>query len=149
MTPETTAGLALSAAAVGERVSVGAELWRLASRTRPGSAAGRSRVLPRLLSVLPCGLTAHWELLRRRAARPRAARASGFAEENFSTWKAFAAGGARGGFVDVGRVRFRARQIEGTGVAPTTGFFVGETAVYTTRGVSVAAGLDARSSFFP
>ncbi len=146
MTPEPTAGLALSAAAVGERVSVGAELggW-LSNEARFGR--GSVSVLPLTLSLLPCGMTAHWELCAVARLGLLRGTGTGFAE-NFSTWKAFVAGGLRvASFVDVGRVRFRA-SIEGTGVVPTTGFFVGETAVYTTRGVSVAAGLDALL-FFP
>jgi hypothetical protein len=139
-TPEVTAGVAVSAAAVSERLAFGAELAGLLANDAR-FASGSVSVLPLTFSLLPCGMTAHLELcVIARVGVVRGAGA-GFAE-NFSTWKAFAAGGLRGAaFVDVGRLRFRAL-VEGTGVAPTTIFQVGDTNVYATRGVSVAGGLD-------
>jgi hypothetical protein len=141
-TPEPTAGLALSAAALVDRLAVGVELaGLLANDARHGS--GAVSVLPLTFSVLPCGMIAHFELCAiARLGLVRGA-GTGFAAENLSTWKAFGAAGLRGAaFVDVGRLRFRL-SVEGTGVAPTTTFYVDDnTTVYATRGVSAAAGLD-------
>ena len=54
-----------------------------------------------------------------------------------------AAVSARAGYIiDAGRLRFRA-SLEGDVVAPRTSFVVNDTSVYTTRGVSLSAGLDA------
>jgi hypothetical protein len=141
LTPETTFGLALSAAAVTDRLAVGVELGGLvADEARYGR--GSVSVLPLTLSLLPCGMTAHFELCAVAQLGLVRGVGTGF-DENFSIWKAFAAAGARGGgFVDLGRLRFRA-SIEGTAVLPTTTFMVNQTAVYATRGVSVAAGFDA------
>jgi hypothetical protein len=141
MTPEPTAGLALSASAVSERYSVGAELGGLLEN-QARYARGSVSVLPLTLSFLPCGTTAHLELCA--VARLGLVRGAGAGfSDDFSTWKAFGAAGLRtAAFVDVGRLRFRA-SVEGTGVVPMTAFYVGETAVYATRGVSLAGGLDA------
>ncbi|HVU52555.1 MAG TPA: hypothetical protein VHL80_17870 [Polyangia bacterium] len=141
LTPEPTAGLAVSASAVGERFTVGAELGGFLENEIP-YARGSVSVLPLTLSVLPCGAAAHLELCA--VARLGLVRGTGAGfSPDLSPWKAFGAAGLRAGtFVDVGRLRFRA-SVEGTGVAPTTRFYVGETAVWATRGVSVAGGLDA------
>ena len=140
-TPVATAGLALSAAAVAERLAFGAELGGFLAN-EAHYAGGAVSVLPLTFSLLPCGMAAHFELCAiARLGLVRGAGA-GFAE-NLSTWRAFGAAGLRAAaFVDVGRLRFRA-SVEGTGVAPRTAFYVGETAVYATRGVSAVAGLDA------
>jgi hypothetical protein len=141
LTPAATAGVAISAAALGSRGSIGAELGGFLSNDAH-LARGSVSVLPLTFTVLPCGTTAHLELCA--VARLGLVRgAGGGFSDDLSTWKAFGAAGLRGAaFVDVGRLRFRA-SIEGTGVAPTTTFYVSETAVYATRGVSAAAGLDA------
>jgi hypothetical protein len=141
LTPDPTAGLAVSAAAVADRLAFGAELAGfLSSETR--YTRGSVSVLPLTFSVLPCGMWAHVELCA--IARLGLVRGSGAGfSENLSVWKAFGAAGLRaGGFVDVGRLRFRA-SLEGTGIAPTTTFAVDDTGVYATRSVSVAGALDA------
>jgi hypothetical protein len=130
---------------VRERLSLGVELGGFLDN-EAHYARGSVSILPLTLSVLPCGSAAHVELCA--IARLGLLRGAGARfYEDFSTWKAFGAAGLRAaGFVDVGRLRFRA-SVEGTGVVPTTTFYVrdsfGETAVYATRGVSLAAGLDA------
>jgi hypothetical protein len=141
MTPEPTAGLALSASAVSERYSVGGELGGFLAN-EAHYARGSISVLPLTLSFLPCGHTAHLELCA--VARLGLVRGTGAGfSDNFSVWKAFGAAGLRAAaFVDVGRLRFRA-SVEGTGVMPVTAFVVDDTAVYATRGVSLAGGLDA------
>jgi hypothetical protein len=141
LTPEPTAGLALTAASVAERGSFGVELGGLLANDAH-LGRGSVSVLPLTLSLLPCATLAHAELCGvARLGLVRGA-GSGFTED-FSTSKAFAAAGVRAGaFVDVGRLRFRA-WVEGTGVVPTTSFVVGETVAYATRGVSAAGGLDA------
>jgi hypothetical protein len=144
LTPDPTAGLALSASAVGERLSLGGELAGFLEN-EAHYARGSVSVLPLTLSFLPCGTTAHLELCA--VARLGLARGAGTGfSSDYAVWKAFGAAGLRAaGFVDVGRLRFRAF-VEGTGVLPTTTFYVrylGETSVYQTRGVSAAAGLDA------
>jgi hypothetical protein len=141
LTPDPTAGLAVSAAAVGDRLAFGAELAGfLSSETR--YARGSVSVLPLTFSVLPCGMWAHVELCA--IARLGLVRGTGAGfDQDFSVWRAFGAAGLRaGGFVDVGRLRFRA-SVEGTGVAPTTTFAVDQAGAYATRGVSVAGALDA------
>jgi hypothetical protein len=144
LTPEPTAGLALSASAMSERLSFGVELGGFLDN-EARYARGSVSVLPLTLTFLPCGMAAHVELCAVARLGLLRGTGAGFTEDD-STWKAFGAAGLRGAaFVDVGRLRFRA-SVEGTGVAPTTIFyvrdFVGETAVYATRGVSLAAGLD-------
>jgi hypothetical protein len=140
-TPELTAGLALSAAAVRAPLAFGVELAGLLPKDAH-FAGGSVSVLPLTLSVLPCGVRSHVEICA--IARLGVLRGAGAGfYENFTTWKAFGAAGLRaGGFVDAGRLRLRA-SIEATGVVPKTQLVVGDSAVYATRGVSVAAGLDA------
>ena len=146
MTPETTFGLALSVAAVSDRVAIGGELGGLLADDAR-YAQGSVSVLPLTLSLLPCGMTRHFELCAVARFGLLHGSGSGFSE-NFAVWKAFGAAGARvAWFTDLGRLRFRA-SIEATGVAPTTTFYVGETAVYATRGVSLGAGLDALLFFW-
>ena len=141
LTPDPTFGLALSAAAVSERHELSLEIAGLVADDARYSR-GSVSVLPLTLSVLPCALWAHAEACG--VARLGLLRGAGTGfSDDLSVWKAFGALGARGGvFGDVGPLRIRA-SVEGTALAPKTAFTVGETAVYTTRGVSVAVGVDA------
>jgi hypothetical protein len=141
LTPDPTFGLALSAAAVSERRELAVEIAGLVAGDAR-YARGSVSVLPLTLSVLPCALWAHAEACG--VARLGLLRGAGAGfSDDLSVWKGFGALGARGGvFGDVGPLRIRA-SVEGTAMEPKTAFTVGETAVYTTRGVSVAVGVDA------
>jgi len=142
LTPEPAVGVALSFGAISERFSLGAELAGLLPGDAP-HARGSVSILPLSLSLSPCALgVAHLELCA--VARLGVLRGAGTAlSENFVVWKAFGAAGARvGAYADLGRLRLRA-SLEGVGVIPMTAFYVSETVVYTTRGVSLAGGLDA------
>ena len=141
LTPDPTLGLALSAAAERERLELGLELAGLL----PDDATyrrGAVSVLPLTIAFLPCALWGRIEACA--VAKLGLLRGSGTGfSQNYAVSKAFGAGGARVGYaVDAGRLRFRA-SLEGDVVAPRTGFFVNDTSVYTTRGVSLSAGLDA------
>jgi hypothetical protein len=141
LTPAPTVGLALSAAAVGARRALGAEL-RGFLPTDADHERGRVTVLPLSLSVLPCRL---WRALEACAVAQLGlihGGATGLAQD-FSTWNVFAGGGARGAaFVDRGPLRLRA-SLEGDVLLPRTSFLVSTSSVYTTRGVSLSGGLDA------
>jgi len=98
------------------------------------------------LSLLPCRLGAHWEACAVAKLGLLRGAGAGF-DENFTTWKAYFGVGARGGgFVDLGRVRLRA-SLEGAVPLPRTSFLVGDATTFTTRSVSLTAGVDALFSF--
>jgi hypothetical protein len=141
LTPDPTFGLALSAAAVSERRELAVEIAGLVADDARYSR-GSVSVLPLTLSLLPCALWAHAEACGVARLGILRGAGTGFSDDR-SVWKAFGALGARGGlFSDVGPLRIRA-SVEGTATEPKTAFYVDETTVYTTRGVSVAVGVDA------
>jgi hypothetical protein len=118
-----------------------------------GDAAFGARsvgIRPMSLALLPCRLGSHWEACGLAKVGLLRGDGAGF-DENLAVWKAFFGLGARGaGFIDLGRVRLRASLDAGFAL-PRTSFVVrdamGDTTVYTTRSVSVVAGLDALFSF--
>jgi hypothetical protein len=141
LTPAPTVGLALSAAAVGARRALGAEL-RGFLPTDANFARGQVAVLPLGLSVLPCWLGRAIEACGVAQVGLIHGGGTGFAQD-FSTWNVFAGGGARGAaFVDRGPLRLRA-SLEGDVLLPRTRFLVDTSSAYTTRGVSLSGGLDA------
>jgi hypothetical protein len=144
-TPDPLAGVALSGAAVSEHAAFGAALEGFASGDATFSP-GSVRIRPLALALLPCRLGAHWEACG--VARLGLLRGGGAGfDTDLTTWKAFLGVGARAGaFVDLGRLRLRA-SIEADYVVPRTAFVVGDATVYTTRSVSVSAGLDALVAF--
>lgn len=145
LTPAPIGGLALSGAALSEHASFGAALEGFAAGDA-AFGAGSVGIRPMALSLLPCRLGAHWEACGVAKLGLLRGDGAGFTE-NFAIWKAFVGLGARAGaYVPLGRVRLRA-SLEGTFVTPRTTFVVGDTSVYTTRSVSVAAGLDALFAF--
>lgn len=135
-----SAGLALSAGVIGAHGTLGAELRGLV----PSDAAfgtGQVTVLPLSLSILPCATRGHWEACGVAAVGLVRGEGTGFTQ-NFSEWKGFAAVGARGGYV-VGTERLRLRAFaEAAAVFPRTTFMVDDAEAYTTRGVSLAGGID-------
>jgi hypothetical protein len=141
LTPDLVLGATLSGAAVSSTSSWGAALEGFAANdttVSPGSIGIR----PVALAFLPCRLGAHWEACGVAKLGLLRGAGDGF-DRNYATWKAFAGLGGRGGaFVDLGRMRLRA-SIEAIAVLPRTEFLIGETTAYATRGVSLAAGLDA------
>jgi hypothetical protein len=141
LTPAPTVGLALSFAAVRARRALGAELRGLLP-TDVDHERGHVAVLPLSLSVLPCTL---WRALEACAVAELGlihGAGSGF-DEDFSAWRVFGGGGARGAaFIDVGRVRLRA-SLEGEVLLPRTSFLVSADSTYTTHSVSLSGGLDA------
>jgi hypothetical protein len=141
LTPEPTLGVALSAVTVGERVALGLELGGFLADDA-SYRRGEVSVLPLTMAFLPCELWTHVEACAVAKLGILRGTGTGF-DQNTSVSKLFAAGGARAGFIlDAGRLRFRA-SLEGDVVAPRTSFLVGDAVVYTTRGVSLSAGLDA------
>ncbi len=141
LTPDPTLGLAFSAAAVSDGVALGLELGGFLSDDAPYHA-GTVSVLPFTMAFLPCALWSHLEACAVAKLGVLRGTGAGFSQ-NDATTKLFGAGGARAGYiVDAGRLRFRA-SLEGDVVAPRTSFVVNDTSVYTTRGVSLSAGLDA------
>jgi len=141
ITPEPTLGLAFSAAAVSDGVALGLELGGFLSDDAPYHL-GAVSVLPFTMAFLPCALRSHLEACAVAKLGVLRGTGSGFSQDDAVT-KLFGAGGARAGYViDAGRLRFRA-SLEGDVVAPRTSFVVNDTSVYTTRGVSLSAGLDA------
>jgi hypothetical protein len=145
LTPDPIGGVALSGAALSEHASFGAALEGFAAGDA-GFGAGSVGIRPMALSLLPCRLGVHWEACGVAKLGLLHGEGTGFTE-NFAIWKAFAGlGGRAGAHVDLGRLRLLA-SIEATFVTPRTSFLVGDATVYTTRSVSVAAGLDALFSF--
>jgi hypothetical protein len=145
LTPDLSLGLTLSGAAVSATSSWGAALEGFAS-DETTFRMGSIGIRPMALALLPCRLGAHWEACAVAKLGLLRGAGQGFTE-NHATWKAFAGLGARGGaFVDVGRVRLRAA-IEGIAVVPRTAFLIGDATAYATRGVSLAAGVDALVAF--
>jgi hypothetical protein len=141
LTPTPTLGLAFSAAAVSDGVALGLELGGFLSDDTPYHA-GAVSVLPYTMAFLPCALWSHVEACAVAKLGVLRGTGTGFSQNDAIT-KLFGAGGARAGYVvDAGRLRFRA-SLEGDVVAPRTSFVVNDTSVYTTRGVSLSAGLDA------
>jgi len=141
VTPDPTLGLAFSAAAVSDGVALGLELGAFLSDDAPYHA-GTVSVLPFTMAFLPCALGRHVEACAVAKLGVLRGTGAGFSQNDAVT-KVFGAGGARAGYiVDAGRLRFRA-SLEGDVVAPRTSFVVNDTSVYTTRGVSLSAGLDA------
>jgi hypothetical protein len=145
-TPDPLAGVAVSGAAVSEHAAFGAALEGFASGDATFGGAGDVRIRPMALALLPCRLGAHWEACG--VARLGLLRGAGTGfDTDLTTWKAFMGlGGRAGAFVDLGRLRLRA-SLEAAYVVPRTAFVVGDATVYTTRSVSVAAGLDALVAF--
>jgi hypothetical protein len=145
LTPDPTGGLALSGAAVTERAALGAALEGFAS-SDAAFGAGSVGIRPMGLALLPCRLGGHWEACGVARLGLLRGGGEGFAQD-LAAWRAFFGVGARGAaFVDLGRVRLRA-SLEATAILPRTAFIVGDATVYTTRGVSFAAGLDALFAF--
>jgi hypothetical protein len=141
VTPDPTLGLAFSAAAVSDGVALGLELGGFLSDDAPYHT-GTVSVLPFTMAFLPCALWRHVEACAVAKLGVLRGTGAGFSQNDAVT-KLFGAGGARAGYiVDAGRLRFRA-SLEGDVVAPRTSFVVNDTSVYTTRGVSLSAGLDA------
>ena len=126
---------------MGERGALGLELAGFVA----GDASyhkGSVSVLPFTTGFVPCALWPHFEACAVAKLGFLRATGAGFSQ-NDSTSKLFGAGGARAGFtVDAERLRFRA-SLEGDVVVPRTSFVVTDTSVYTTRGVTLSAGLDA------
>jgi hypothetical protein len=136
-----SAGLGLSAGIIGSRGTLSVELRGLAPRDAQ-FANGKVTVMPLSLSVLPCASRGLWEACGVASLGLVRGEGTGFVQ-NFSAWKAFGALGGRGGLV-VGPDRLKLRAfVEATAVFPRTTFLVGDAAAYTTRGVSVTAGVDA------
>jgi hypothetical protein len=126
---------------VGARGTLGAELRGLFP-SDASFAPGTVTVLPLTLSVLPCVHRGRWEACGVAAVGLVRGEGKGFAQ-NFSVWKAYAALGARGGVVLGGDERWRVRAfVEAAAAFPRTSFMVGDQEAYTTRGVSVAGGID-------
>lgn len=140
LAPGGSSGLALSGGVVFKRATLGAELRGLLPGDAPYSN-GSVAIVPLTLSLLPCATRGHWEGCGVAALGLLRGAGAGFSE-NRTAWKAFAGLGARGGFV-LGGERFRLRAfVEATAVLPRTTFLVGVDEAYTTRGVSIAGGLD-------
>jgi hypothetical protein len=141
LSPGPTVGLALSAAAVKGRTSLGVELRGLVPRDA-SYGNGSVAVLPLALSLLPCRLGRHVEACAVGVLGLLRGAGAGF-DHDFTVWRPFGGLGARGGLTtDLGRLRLRA-SLEGDVLLPRTQFLVGTAGVYATRSVSVSGGLDA------